>query len=1009
MSELDRRDFLKLVGVGAGAAATACAEPVEKLVPYVEQPESITPGIAVWYASTCTECPAACGLHVRTREGRPVKLEGNPDHPINQGKLCGRGQTSLGRTYLPDRYPQPMVRGAGGSLEPSTWDDAMAQLAAKLASARGRTWILGGTVGPSLGGVIDQFAVAAGANRIVYEPFAHEALRKGTEAVFGVASLPIFDPSQADLIIDLGSDFLSTGLSPTENARQYADARNVNTDKTGGTRMISFGPRLNFTTTSADQWIPAKAGSEAAIAFALAKAVVAAKGTPEGVDAAGVQRFLSGANMAQAATAAGLEPSELSAVAEALLHAKNPVILPPGVAYTGSQATSTVAAVMLANALLGAVGKSLVVPPATGTNDAASLADLKVLVAAMKAGRVDVLLIHDSNPVYSLPPELGFTEALGKVGTVVSFASLKDETAESAGLVLPDHTPMESWGDSAPRPGIRSIVQPTVRPLLDTRALGDSLLELGRGLGGAMAEGSFHNVVENNWSDVNWRQALAQGGIFSEVVIEPVGISGDFAGLGYSASSASGKGEFALVAFPHHFLSDGRGAALPWLQEIPDPVTKLQWNSWVEMSFESAKRLDVGFGDVVEVETPSGKIEASVFPRGGIRDDTIAVPIGQGHSVGLYASMEGEGEHGGWIHGPIGAEGQPGVARGANVIALLPATQDEMGGRVWGGAQASVTKTGRFRRLALSQWTDNQRGRELAQSTSLAELAGHGSDHGSGHGAHHDEPPHTFTAAYDADPDQPYRWGMVIDNDRCNGCSACVAACYVENNIPVVGETQAIQHRDMAWIRIERYVGDGDLEGGAARRPVPNREKLGELDVRYIPMPCQQCGAAPCEAVCPTLATYHNKEGLNGMVYNRCAGTRYCANNCVYKVRRFNYFDYGNENFPGLLGLMLNPDVTVRQQGVMEKCSFCVQRIEGARQPAKDEGREIRDGEVKTACQQACPTHAITFGNLRDDASKVVEAGNHPERSYHLLQELNTRPAITYLAQVTRDENEGNH
>ena len=1009
MPELDRRDFLKLVGVGAGAAATACAEPVEKLVPYVEQPESITPGIAVWYASTCTECPAACGLHVRTREGRPVKLEGNPDHPINRGKLCARGQVSLGRTYLPDRYAQPLVRSSSDALEPAGWDDAVAEVTARLNAASGRSWILGGAVGPSLGGVIDQFAAAAGAKRLVYEPFAHEALRSGTEAVFGVASLPIFDPGKADLIINLGSDFLSSGLSPTENARQYSDARDVKVHKKGGTRMISFGPRMDFTTTSSDQWLPARAGSESAIAFALAKAVLNARGVPEGTDEAQIAGFLSGGNLDQAAAEAGLEPKQLADVAEALLHADNPLILPPGIAYTGARATSTVAAVMLANALLGAVGQSVVVPPAPTALQAASLDDIKALVAEMKAGKVDVLLIHDSNPVYSLPAEVGFAQALERVGTVVSFASLRDETSESAGFVLPDHTPMESWGDREPRAGIRSIVQPTVRPLLDTRALGDTLLELGRGLGGEMPEGSFRKVVENNWSGVNWRAALARGGVFSEVATPPVTLSPDFSGLGSGSADLAGPGDFALVAFPHHFLGDGRGAALPWLQEIPDPVTKLQWNSWVEMNTETAAEMDVGFGDVVEISTPSGTIEASVLPRGGIRKDTVAIPIGQGHTVGRYASMEGEGDHGGWINGPASPEGQPGAPRGANAMELLPAALDERGGRVWLGAKASITKTGRFRRLALSQWTDNQRHREIAQTATLAQLAGHGGDDHGGHGAHHDEPPHTFTASYDADPDQPYRWGMAIDNDRCNGCSACVAACSVENNIPVVGETQAIQRRDMNWIRIEKYVGEGVMEGGEARRPVPHLERVGELDVRLVPMPCQQCGAAPCESVCPTLATYHNKEGLNGMIYNRCAGTRYCANNCVYKVRRFNYFDYGNENFPGLLGLMLNPDVTVRQQGVMEKCSFCVQRIEGARQLAKDEKREIRDGEVKTACQQACPTSAITFGNLRDDGSKVVAAANEPQRSYHLLQELNTRPAITYLAQVTRDESEGKH
>ncbi len=1007
MPELDRRDFLKMVGVGAGAAATACADPIEKLVPYVEQPASITPGIPVVYASTCSECPAGCGLHIKTREGRPIKLEGNPDHPVNRGRLCSRGQASLGRTYIPDRIGECLKRAGDGSFEATHWDEATKLLTARLAAAKGRTWILGGPVGPSVDGVIEAFAAAAGARRLVYEPFGRESLRAGTEAVFGVDSLPIFDMGEADLIIDLGSDFLSSGASPTENARQFSDARDIKKQKGGGTRLVSLGPRLNLTTTNSDRWIPSRAGSEGAIAFAIAQGIHRAKGTPQGADPDVIAGFLAGADSRAAAESAGVEPAVIDELVHELLHAERPLVLPPGVASTDSGAVSAAAAVMLTNAMLGAIGKSVVVPPASGRAQSASLVEIIGLVEAMQAGRVDVLLIHDSNPVYSLPPALGFASALKKVGTVVSFASLRDETSEAASLVLPDHSPMESWGDAAPRPGVRSLIQPTVRPLLDTQALGDTLLDLGRALGGSMPEGSFRQVVEANWSDVNWRDALGRGGVFSDVPAQPVSVSGDFSGLGAGRPRIEGQGEFTLVAFPHHFLGDGRGAALPWLQEIPDPVTRLQWNSWVEMSFATAEKLGVGFGDVVEVTTPTGTLEVSVFPRGGIRDDTIAIPFGQGHSVGLYASMEVEGAPQPWISGPASPAGEAGVSRGVNVISALPAVLDERGGRAWLTTRASVRSTGRFRRLALSQWTDNQRKRGLAPALSLAALSGHGDDsHG---GAHHAEPPHTFEARFDADPNQPYRWGMVIDNDRCNACSACVTACYFENNIPVVGETQAIQHRNMEWIRIERYVGDGNLEGGAERRPVPNGERLGELDVRHVAMPCQHCGAAPCEAVCPTLATYHNKEGLNGMVYNRCAGTRYCANNCVYKVRRFNYFDYGNQNFPGLLGLMLNPDVTVRQQGVMEKCSFCVQRIEQANQPAKDEGRAIRDGEVVTACQQACPTNAIAFGNLRDDGSRVVAAAEEPERSYHLLQELNARPSITYLAQVTRDKNEGSH
>jgi len=536
-------------------------------------------------------------------------------------------------------------------------------------------------------------------------------------------------------------------------------------------------------------------------------------------------------------------------------------------------------------------------------------------------------------------------------------------------------------------------VQPTVRPLHDTQSLGDTLLTVGRSLGADLPAGSFRDVLEQAWSDTGWRDALGRGGVFGALETRPVSVSENVAAIRLEEPVLKGSGEYALVAYPHSFFGDGSGAAMPWLQETPDPVTKISWGSWVEMSFATAEKLDVSFGDVVAVESEVGRIELSALPRGGIRDDVVAIAIGQGHTVGHYASMAGDGE--------------PGVARGASVISILPTSSDERGGRVWLGARVSLQKTGRFRRLALSQWTDNQRGRELAQEVSLAALAGHGEEaHG---GDHHDEPPHVFEPAYDAKPGQPYRWGMVIDTDRCNGCSACITACAIENNVPIVGETQAIRHREMNWIRIERYVGEGDREGGDERRPFPNREKLGEVEVRHLPMPCQHCGAAPCEAVCPVIATYHTPEGLNGMVYNRCVGTRYCANNCVYKVRRFNYWDYGQDNWPGLLGLMLNPDVTVRQQGVMEKCSFCVQRIQAARQPAKDEGRDIRDGEVLTACQQTCPTQAITFGNVRDEKSEVVRKANEPARAYHVLQELNARPGITYLAQVKRADHEGSH
>ncbi len=1024
MSELDRRDFLKMVGLSAGAAATAgCEDPASKLIPYVIQQEEITPGLPVVYASTCRECPAACGIHVRTREGRPILVEGNPEHPVNQGRLCARGTAAIGRTYHPDRIEGPASRGADGSLEAISWDDARSKLAAKLGSAAGRTWVLGGTVGPSLDGLIDQFVAATGiAGRITFEPFGQDSLIAASESVFGVSAAPIFDVSKADLIIDFGGDFIDSGASPTEHARQLAESRDIQKHPDGGAQLVAITPRQNLTASNADHWIAAAPGSEGTLALALARSVADRKG------AQGLGSALSGANVADAVSAAGIERSRFDELVDMLVKSKHAVALPPGVAASSTGSAAAASAVLLLNLVVGAIGDA-VSYPAADTPRSSSLKDVLALVERMKAGQVDCLLIHDANPVFALPASVGFAEALDKVDLVVSFASMSDETSEAANLLLPDHAPLESWGDASPRPGVRSLVQPGIRPLHDTQALGDTLLSIARAMGGGVASqvpaGSWKSVLESNWAGSDWNRALARGGEFGPTPTRDVSLAATAGSLRPSAPKLAGSGDLTLVPYPHSFWYDGRGASLPWLQEIPDPVTKLSWNSWAELSNATAAKLGVVFGDVVKIQTEAGEIEASVYPRGGIRDDVIALPIGQGHTVGYYASM-------GW-------EGQEGVARGANVAAVLPAAVDEAGSQAFVSTRAEVSSTGRFRRLALSQFTDNQRERGLAPEMSLVALAkggaddshggGHGDDHGSdhgddhggdhgggdGHGAagHHFEgPPFEFEPAFDAEPDQPYRWGMTIDNDRCTGCSACVAACYVENNVSIVGEENAIRHREMSWLRIERYVGDGevDFSDGAERRPVPNGESLGKNEVRHLPMLCQHCGAAPCEAVCPVIATYHTPEGINGMVYNRCVGTRYCANNCTYKVRRFNYFDYGRLNWPGLLGLMLNPDVTVRGQGVMEKCTFCVQRIEAARQGPKDRGEPIPTGGVRTACQQACPTDAIQFGNLRDAESPPSKLRKEAEpRAYHALQILNTRAAVTYFAQVRRDKNEGVH
>jgi anaerobic selenocysteine-containing dehydrogenase/Fe-S-cluster-containing dehydrogenase component len=1037
MAELDRRDFLKLVGISAGGAAAAgCSELPEKLIPYVIQPEEITPGLAVIYASTCQECSVGCGVHVRTREGRPVKLEGNPDHPINRGKLCARGQAGLGRTYHADRYQKPLARDASGQLQPVAWDQAIAQLSAAVGASRGKVAVLTAPVGPTLSGVLDGWLAAAGGTRVDYEPFAPEALRRATETVFGVASVPIFDLSDTDFVIDFGGDSLSTGLSPVEHARQIAAARDAAQEAGRAARLVYVGPRLDETASHADEWLPAKPGTEGLIALAIARAAVDANGSGGeiGAAASAIARQLSGFGADAVAAKAEVSADAIRRIGAALAKAKRPVALPPGVALASTRAATTAAAVLLLNAAIGAVGKSVVIPPAPA--HAPSFKAVTQLIQAMNAGQVEVLIVHGTNPVHSLPAASGFAEALAKVKLVVSTAPMPDETSSLAHLVLPDHTAAESWGDAAPRPGVRSLVQPTLRPLYDTRAFGDTLLDSARAIGGAAAAnlpaGSFRSAVEAAWKDTNWRAALSRGGVFESASISAPGIAEGVARLEFKEPVLEGDGEFVLLAVPSPLLGDGSGANLSLLQETPDPITKIAWQSWAEISTKTADRLDVRPGDVLSVETSSGKIAVPAWPRGGLRDDVIAVAFGQGHTVGRFAGPTpddyGIGKRAGDIPGQ-------GPARGVNVNALLPAQSDESGGRATLVVKAKVGKAGTYQRLPFTQGSDNKRGRLLGERISLVALAAggespwaanetpgkvpgalavpaaHGEEHGEaagGHGGEHHgghEIRRAFDAANDSGAEDPYRWGMTIDVDKCTGCSACIVACAVENNIPSVGESGILRNRGMNWIRIERYVGVGEPRLETGRPDIQSGEKLGNVDVRNSPMLCQQCGAAPCEPVCPVFATYHSQSGLNGMTYNRCIGTRYCSNNCPYKVRRFNWFDYQIERWPAPMGLGLNPDVTVRAQGVMEKCTFCVQRIQSARQTAKGEGRAVAAGEIQTACQQTCPTSAITFDNLKlagNNATAVASANE--TRAYHALHTLNTRPSITYLAKVAREE-----
>jgi molybdopterin-containing oxidoreductase family iron-sulfur binding subunit len=999
MPELDRRQFLKISLAGAGAAVTAaCQDPVEKVIPYLNQPEEVVPGIATHYHSTCRECPSSCGITVKTREGRPIKIEGQADDPLCAGAVCVRGQLGLHRTYDPARFRGPM-RKQDGRLVPTTWEEAFGLLIPRLQESAGRVFFLGGLETGTLDRLIDRVLAAIGSReRLRYEPFAHEALRAANRALFGRDAVPHFDFESADVLVSFGTDFLETWLNPVQNQRGFTRSR-----RGGRGYAACVGPRLGLSGSNAQLWFAPEPGSEILVALALAAEVAKAKSLA--VPALG--SFSADAVAAKT----GLEAGEIRALARRIARARAPLALPPGVELQGSNAAAFAAAVQLLNHVSGAIGKTVVFGPDHNLGGLGRFSDLRELAGRLRGGDVKLLLVHGANPVYDAP-QVGFADAMANA-FVVSFSSANDETTAGADLVLPDHTPFESWGDAEPVAGLRKLQQPTIRPIFDTRALGDVLLEIAGRLGKAegLPVGSFYDVLAQSWGKADLAGALAAGGsgtpaAATPVAFQPAGLSG----LAFESAELGGSPEdLALVVYPSLHFYDGRSQRIPMTNEIPDPVLKTAWGSFAELHPETAERLGVRLGDVVEVKTEAGSLELVAFPHASVRRGVVAIQAGQGH-----IPVEPDAPDPDWR------------ARrrttGVNAFSLIPRRLDsQSGARAWYAARASVSSTGKRGKMARAQLTFDQENRGFAQAMTLAAYRaggahGHGAEHAAEHGAEHAAPEgvpganpgspesrfgikplplqgdagHLVTKDYepakDAHPDSPYRWGMNIDLDDCTGCNACIAACAQENNSPVAGPESVMVGREMFWIRVERWV-----------------ETAGTMvDVRHAPVMCQHCGAAPCENVCPVLATYHTVEGLNIMVPNRCIGTRFCSNNCPYKVRRFNYwpwdFDYRD---PETFGL--NPDVMVRSKGVMEKCSMCVQRIHDGKALARSEGRAVRDGDITPACVQTCPSGVLRFGNLRDPESRITSL-RVDARAYRILEHLYTRPGVSYQRAILRGE-----
>jgi anaerobic selenocysteine-containing dehydrogenase/Fe-S-cluster-containing dehydrogenase component len=987
---VDRRRFLKVLGVttaGTAALSGCSTDRVTKLIPYLVQPEEQVPGLATWYASTCTECPTGCGLHVKTREGRAIKLEGNPAHPINAGTLCQRGQAALQGLYNPDRIPGPRAR-QGGELRGILWNEGLEQLADQLRQHHGAVAVISGAGPGTFDALLARFTEAVGGTLVRYQAFDRGAERIALRRVFGLDELPHYDFAGARYIVSFGADFLETWGPVIEHQRGFAQSHGWNNGTMA--RHVYVGPRMNLTGMNADEWHPVAPGTEAVLALGMAAVILAERTTPP-ADANALRPVLSGYSPERVAAETGLTPDLVRRLAREFASGTPSLAVAGGVGAQHRGAVDLCAAVAVLNYVAGNVGATVRFGAGLPVWD--DYGAMERLIARMNAGEIRVLIVHEANPVHTLPAQAGFAAALARVPYKVSTALFLDETAALADLLLPGHHALERWDDLAPRAGVRGLMQPVMMPVFDTRPTGDVLLAVGRKLGPdpAFAAPTFEAHLKQAWARLAgtsdpepfWREALQRGGVFEAPVpppaSPPVRLAPGALGSGPAAVEFDGDGEFVLLPSPSPMYYDGRGANRPWLLENPDPVTKITWDSWVELHPDTAARLDVREGEIVEVRSPHGQVSAPVYIHPGLRPDVVAMPLGLGHTeFGSYAKGVGVN--------PLDLLG------GAGGQGFLP----------YVSTRVSLVRTREYRKLAKTEGTPRQLGRHIVEAMPAADAAkGLTLEESLRQLGEEEHPVNTdreleaiagFRAAQiekrklgayaQANP----RWGMAIDLSRCTGCSACVTACYAENNLPWVGRDQVAIGREMSWLRIERY-----FEGG---------EEPGQpVEARVIPMLCQHCENAPCEPVCPVYAAYHTPDGLNGQVYNRCVGTRYCSNNCPYKVRYFNWYAYARRAFQEPLNWQLNPDVTVRARGVMEKCTFCVQRIRGAQHRARLEDRPLAEGDVQTACQQACPSGAIVFGNVNDPASRVARVKQDP-RGYHVLEDLNTRSSITYLAKV---------
>ena len=999
-----RRDFLTIMGASMAMASFACARrPVHKIIPYVVKPEEITPGVANWYATTCQECGQGCGVLAKNREGRPIKLEGNPDHPVNQGSLCSRGQASVLGLYDPDRLKSPVVRNrADGTRKESDWNSVDASIQAqlkKIAGQGGRVKVLSGEIeSESTRRLIKEFlgAFAAG-EHVEFEPLAFEEVSSSQALSYGNAVVPRYRFDQASYVLSLGSDFLGNGVSPLEATKLWTERRKLvgqNPAHAQLGKLVCYESMMTLTGANADQRVPVRPGDELKVALAIAHELIVKQKRSRFAQDGTVLNALQSYAPEVVAAELGLQggAGSIRKVASELWENQGKSIVVAGsVQSKTADAVALQVAANLLNSALENEGKT-VDGSVNFSTTRSSFGAFSRLTDEMKAGKVDALIVYRSNPAYASPRGLlGLTDAFKRVPLVIVVSEHEDETGALADYVLPDHHYLENWGDAHPNQAVYSLQQPTMAPIHSSRAFQDSLLtwkKVGLAVSGLAAKAlDWHDYLQNHWKETVYKEVGAAGsfeqfwnGALRAGVVDVFAAKGIPAGKVspriFKASSLSVLPKYSALSTETLYLAlyakmsmyDGRNANNAWLQELPDSISSVTWDNYINVGPALAKKLGLKDDDVVEMVSDDRTVELPVHVQPGLHSQVVTAAVGYGRT----------------------AVGRVGDHTGVDVFPLAQVVAGSQGrgpALVFAGQKVQVRKTGKFYKLAMTQWHTATENRPVINDISLAEYRKNPAT------ANHTDPHlrlETVPSMWPQHEYKSYRWGMAIDLTSCTGCSACMIACQAENNVPVVGRDQVRVSRQMHWIKIDRYY------SGSAENP----------NVIFQPMLCQHCENAPCETVCPVLATVHDDEGLNVQVYNRCVGTRYCQNNCPYKVRRFNFFDHW-KSYEGTANLVWNPDVTVRTRGIMEKCTFCLQRITDAKDQAKDAGDRVKDGTLKTACQQTCPADAIVFGDLNDPQSRVYKMKESPQ-AFRVLEVLNTKPSVSYMTKV-RNQAESAH